>query len=1211
MPQFKQAVNLRFCPVNADSGVIRKLMQLNSLEIQGFKSFADKTKFLFDKGITGVVGPNGCGKSNIVDSIRWVLGEQKTRKLRSEKMENVIFNGTSKRKRGNIAQVTLTFENTKNVLPTEYTTVAITRKLYRNGDSDYLINDIPCRLKDIHNLFLDTGIGPDSYAIIELGMVDDILNDKENSRRILFEEAAGISKYKIRKRETLKRLKDTQGDLDRVEDVLFEILKQLKSLESQARKARKYFEIKSQYKLLSSQHAFFSIRELRGRYESIEKEETNFGDRLTEIQTAIARREARMMELRKEQLDYENQLSTSQKELNAHNNRIQEIEKEKSIKNERLKYLQQREFAIGDQMEKEKRQHEQTVAELARIREKMEEVGKEFKGHEAVLESLRKEQAEAKELQEEQKFQVEGMNSEHREMEAELNRLKKDGEIKQIQVQGLQKEIDRNEADKSSKKNELNSFAEALATLSTEVAELDKVVTDLRSKKEENDAALEASGQALDSLKDQIYKTTRGLDSRQNEFNLTKSLVENLEGFPESVKFLKKEASWIKDAPLLSDIFSTDEVHKVALENLLDPYLSYYIVDTREDAMQAVRLLSDSSKGRANFFILEELGDYKAVKRIESDSSQIEGAKPVLELVEVVEKYQKLAEFLLDGIYLVADEASIPANMPEDVMLLIQNGSLQRKRYTIGGGSVGLFQGKRLGRAKNLEKLRKEIKKLEKELNVLKTDRDNQEKLHQRLKEQTFGKDLDQQNQTLQAKNRDLSVLKARESEYKDFIAQAGQRTEVIDQQIKTLHEEIAVITPRTAEIQQAFVEKSGILEESRRMLDRSTDEVNEKNQAFNQQNIRFIQSKNHLDMLQREEQQKMEALETLAQSEKKNRIDLDDTKKSIHELVQTNLRNDDEMIALYEEKKRREDQTGKLEHIVVTKRMNIQEFDDEVRVERKKKDELEGQKNEVKERVTEIRIQLNGLKERMQVEFEVDISDLDEETLFEGGSDNFDPDEIESNMLALRLKLQKYGEINPMAVEAFDEMKERHDFIESQRNDLIEAKKTLLTTIAEIDRTATEKFRESFSQIRTNFKRVFQHLFQPGDTCDLNLAQPDDPLDSPIDIMAKPKGKRPLSINQLSGGEKTLTAVALLFAIYLLKPAPFCIFDEVDAPLDDANIDKFNNIIREFSKESQFIIVTHNKRTMASTNVMYGVTMQEQGVSKVMPVDLVALNLD
>ncbi|MEM6268389.1 MAG: chromosome segregation protein SMC [Bacteroidota bacterium] len=1181
-------------------------MQLTSLEIQGFKSFADKTKFLFDKGITGVVGPNGCGKSNIVDSIRWVLGEQKTRKLRSEKMQNVIFNGTSKRKRGNYAMVTLTFENTKNILPTEYTTVAVTRKLYRNGDSDYLINDIPCRLKDIHNLFLDTGIGPDSYAIIELKMVDDILNDKENSRRLLFEEAAGISKYKIRKRETLRRLNATQSDLDRVEDVLFEIQKQLKSLESQARKARRYFELKAKYKLLSSQHAFFTIRELRGRYEAIEREEKGVADRLTALQSGIAKREARVQELRKEQLDQENQLSAAQKDLNAHNARILEIEKEKSIKNERLKYLQQREFAIGDQLEKEKRQAERTQEELGQIRDKAEAVRKDFTEHGAVLEALRHELAEAKSLQEEQKFQVEGYASEHRELEMDLNRLAKEKEIKQIQIEGFRKEIERNEADRTSKKDELDSFAQALQTLEVEVAGLDQRVTELRQKKTANDAAREESTRILDELRDQIYRTSRGLDARMNEYNLTKSLVENLEGFPESVKFLKKEASWVKDAPLLSDIFATDEVYKVALENLLDPYLSYYIVETRADAMQAVRLLSDAAKGRANFFILEELADYSANPRMAHP-----GASPALALVEVNEKYRKLAEYLLDRVYIVNDESEIPEVLPAGALFLTKNGGLQRRPYSLSGGSIGLFQGKRLGRAKNLEKLRKEIKQLEKELNQRKTDRDAQEKRHQKLKENNFGKELDRENQIFQTKKRDLSVLQARETEYKDFIAQAGERSEVIVVQVETLEREIAAVSPRIVQLQATFVERSRILEEARRMLDNSTEEASEKSQSFNQQNIRYIQAKNHLEMLEREAVQKSEQLAAFARNDKMNKADLEETKKNIHELVQTNLQNDDQMIALYEEKKRKEDQTGKLEHIVATKRMNIQEFEDDVRKERRKKDELEAQRNATRERVTEIRIELNGLKERMQVEFEVDISDLDEADLFAGKREEVDPAEIETQMLKLRQRLQKYGEINPMAVEAFDEMKERHDFIDGQRNDLVEAKQTLLDTIAEIDETATEKFRESFVQIRTNFKRVFQHLFQPGDTCDLTLVDPSDPLDSSIDIMAKPKGKRPLTINQLSGGEKTLTAVALLFAIYLLKPAPFCIFDEVDAPLDDANIDKFNNIIREFSKDSQFIIVTHNKRTMAATNVMYGVTMQEQGVSKVLPVDLVSLNLD
>lgn len=1181
-------------------------MQLKSLEIQGFKSFADKTQFVFDAGITGIVGPNGCGKSNIVDSMRWVLGEQKTRKLRSEKMENIIFNGTSKRKRSSFAQVSLTFENTKNILPTEYTTVSVTRKLYRSGDSEYLINGIPCRLKDIHNLFLDTGIGSDSYAIIELKMVDEILNDKENSRRQLFEEAAGISKYKVRKKQTLKRLKDTQDDLERVEDVLYEIQKQLKSLESQARKAKRYFDIKGKYKLVSSQYAWFAIRDLRGRYEQIEQEEKAFEDKLLAIQSQIAKFEARVQELRKEQIDNEQRLAESQRDLNAHNAKIQEIEKEKSIQNERLKYLQQREFAISDQLEKDRKQHLRITDELRTVHDQLTKVEKEFAKADSVLDGLRKAREAAKTAHEELRFQVEGYTEAYRELETELNRLQKEKEIKYIQIEGLRNEIKRNEADKTSKSDELDSFAGSLQALRKEVDQLDKAVAKLREKKEKNDRELEASSEEIDRLKDAIYKSNRGLDARLNEYQLTKSLVENLEGFPESVKYLKKEARWVRDAPLLSDIFYTQEAYKVAFENFLDPYLSYYVVDARMHAVQAVKLLSDAAKGRANFFILEELADYEAAKQ-----PDIPGARPALEIVEVGEKYQQLAEYLLDQVYVVDDEAAIPENLPPSAMFITRSGNLMRRKYTLSGGSIGLFQGKRLGRAKNLEKLQKEIRKLEKELNLLKTKLDKQDALHQKLKAQTFGAELETQNRALEQKKRDLSVLSTREQEYKEFITRAGQRSEIIEQQIKDLEAELVTIQPRIEALKADFGEQALVLEEARRQLEGSTHELNEKSQAFNQQNIQYIQQKNHLEMLRRDAEQKSAQLRSLADSEQKNKAELAKTKQDIHDLVENNLRNDEDVIALYEEKKVKEARTGKLEQVAGQMRNHITENEDKTRAERKRKDDLEAERNDVKDRVTEIKIQLNSLKERMLVEFEVDISDLDEEELFEKGIEKYDAESVEADMLKLRHRLQNYGEINPMAVEAFDEMKERHDFINSQKQDLLDAKQTLLDTITEIDNTATEKFMESFSKIRENFKEVFQHLFYEGDTCNLELVDPSDPLDSRIEISAKPKGKRPLSINQLSGGEKTLTAVALLFSIYLLKPAPFCIFDEVDAPLDDANIDKFNNIIREFSKDSQFIIVTHNKRTMAATNVMYGVTMEKQGVSKVLPVDLVALNLE
>lgn len=1181
-------------------------MQLKSLDIAGFKSFADKTTFLFDKGITGIVGPNGCGKSNIVDSIRWVLGEQKTRKLRSDKMENIIFNGTTKRRKSSFASVTLTFENTKNILPTEYSTVAVTRKLYRNGDSSYAINDIACRLKDIHNLFLDTGIGSDSYAIIELKMVDEILNDKENSRRMLFEEAAGISKYKIRKKETLRKLGDTEKDLERVEDVLFEIEKQLKSLEKQARKAKRYFDIKDNYRVISSRHAWFSIRHLREEYDSVQSEGKDFEDKTAEIQATVAKHEARIQELRREQLENENRLASSQKDLNAHISKIREIEKDKSIRNERLKYLQQREIAITNQLEQEKKVYIRTGDELREIREKLQQIEIDHKASKALLDQFKAEHLEVKEIHEELKFQVQGYAEEHRESERSLNKLSKDSEIKQIQIESFRREIERNEKDKSNREEEMDAFAGRLKELSAEVAGLDEAVVELRRLKEENDSALEESTKLIEELKDNIYKKNRGLDARLNEYQLTKSLVENLEGFPESVKFLKKSANWVKDAPLLSDIFYTDETYKVAFENLLEPYLSYYIVEARVHAYQAIKLLSDAAKGRANFFVLEELSEYTAKPRTE-----IPGAVAALDVVEVGEKYQKLAEFLLDKVYVVDQDQMIPDDMPEDLVFITRQGDLQRRKYRLGGGSVGLFQGKRLGRARNLQKLDKEIKALEKELNELKTNLHKQEQRHQGFREKKYGKELDRQNQVLQQKNKELGVLQAREQEHQDFLKRVGQRTDQIEQEMKTLEEAVALARPEIERLKVSVSEQLAVLTEARLQLESKAAEVSEKSQAFNQQNISYIQLKNHLDMLEKDVRQKVDRLQELERSEKKNKNELTETKTNIHDLVDNSMQDDEEVVALYAEKKVKEDRTGKLEQIAGQMRINIQNTEDLVRVERKKKEGQDEEKGKIQERITDIKIKLNSLKERMEVEFKVDISDLDEEELFPNGLDKYEADKVEEEMMKLRQRMQNYGEINPMAVEAYDEMKERSDFIREQKADLIEAKTLLLNTISEIDKTATEKFMEAFLAVRDNFKQVFQHLFHPGDTCDLKLENPDDPLESRIEIMAKPKGKRPLTINQLSGGEKTLTAISLLFAIYLLKPAPFCIFDEVDAPLDDANIDKFNNIIREFSKDSQFILVTHNKRTMAATNVMYGVTMAEQGVSRVLPVDMVALDLE
>ena len=724
-------------------------------------------------------------------------------------------------------------------------------------------------------------------------------------------------------------------------------------------------------------------------------------------------------------------------------------------------------------METDKKQRLRTESELEMAKKRLDEVKKEFSGKEENLKKLKTELEGLREMNEEHKRQTDSLTSAHRETEQALQKAQKDREIKLIQIEGLTSEMQRNQADRDSRTNELDSFADKLRELEQQKTSLEKQVNNLKDKKQLQDQAIEKTGQEINELKDAIYKTNRSLDVRTNEYKLTKSLVESLEGFPESVKFLKKEARWMKDAPLLSDIFYAEEGFKVAFENLLEPYLSYFVVDSREDATAAVQKLSDAAKGRANFFLLEELNRYQARK-----PQTIQGAQPALEVVEFAEQYNKLAEYLLDRVYLVGNDFEVPTQTEEDLVFVSNSGERHQGRFTLSGGSVGLFQGKRLGRAKNLEKLDKQIKKFEKELNKQKTELIRLEKHLQKLKAEDHTKELDRLSSEFQKTNASFSVLKTREQEYQEFIRKAGERSEVIEVQIGSLTVEVESLVPRIEELNLSFTDQAGLLEEARRMLEGSNEEVSEKSQAYNMANISFIQSRNLVENLTKDSTLKSDQIKKLLGNEERGRQELDKTRKDIHDLVETNLQNDEEIVGMYEEKKVKEVRKEKYEQISATIRQNISQIDDKIRLERKGKDEEEERKNQIREKVTEIKIQLNSLKERMQVEFKVDISDLDEEDLFGKTPDGFNPDEIGEEMLKIRDRIQNYGEINPMAVEAFDEMKERYDFIVEQRKDLEEARQTLLDTIAEIDRTATEKFMEAFFAIRKNFKEVFQHLF-------------------------------------------------------------------------------------------------------------------------------------
>ncbi|MDN3585205.1 chromosome segregation protein SMC [Pedobacter aquatilis] len=1172
-------------------------MQLTKLEIKGFKSFGDKVTINFNEGVTAIVGPNGCGKSNVIDAMRWVLGEQSTRALRSEKMENIIFNGTKNRKQAQLAEVSLSFDNTKNVLPTAYSSVTITRKLYRNGDSEYRLNDVQCRLKDITDLFLDTGIGSDSYSIIELKMVDEIISNKENSRRSLFEEASGISKYKLRKKQTFNKLKDTEADLERVEDLLFEIEKNLKTLENQAKKAERYYKLKEQYRELSVQLAAHRISFFRTDLTALETQEQNQQVSRTELSTQIDLGEAGLQKLKLESINQEKNLSIQQKATNEFVSKIRAYESEKKVKNEQMRFLQEKENRLSAELEKDKNQVNHVKYNIKRLNEEVLIETEVFNRVEADLKTLKASLDTLREQQQTEKNRTDNLIKSVNELQSQVYAAQKEIDILNIQKDALVQETNRNVDDTETKSMELKSFDNALAELDIQVREKQATIKNLTEAEEILKEKLAKSEANLSANKEKLNAENRKKDAKQNEYNLTKSLVDSLEGFPESIRFLKKNSSFSKNALLLSDILFCDEDYRIAIENYLEPVMNHYVVEKYADAVQAINLLTDASRGRANFFILENIPDKNASVDIQ------EGLISALEVIEVDKKYQNLCNLLLQNVFIVINEQEnlFKQNASSNITILAKNGKYAQSKFTLSGGSVGLFEGKRIGRAKNLENLAKEIKSSETLINqynnVISTESDNIFS----LKEASKVNQLAVLQQEMNRLNNEHISVQTRRDQYQEFITTSENRKTDIAQKIVSIEKSLSEKLPALVELQKNQQQAHLNLQDQQANYQEIADLVNESATKFNQDNIRFHQQQNKLSGLEKDLDYRFVQEEALNKRIAQNDKELQETLTEITNTLQHTDLSDDTLLEMYQQREQLEKGLAEAEKEYFDSKGNINEVETNLTTLRKNREETDFLLTELKDKKNTLKIDLNALKERLAVEFNIDINDL-LETETEITESEF---ELRQKVEKMKRQLDEFGAINSMAMEAYQEMDERYTFIQNQKKDLNAAKTDLLQTIKEIDDTAKEKFMQAFTQAREHFIVVFRSLFNDEDSCDLILSDTASPLEADIDIIARPKGKRPLSINQLSGGEKTLTATALLFSLYLLKPAPFCIFDEVDAPLDDTNIDKFNNIIRKFSDQSQFIIVSHNKRTIASTDIIYGVTMVEQGVSRVVAVDL------
>ncbi|MCP4122891.1 MAG: chromosome segregation protein SMC [Bacteroidetes bacterium] len=1171
-------------------------MRLTKLELKGFKSFADKTVVNFDNDITGIVGPNGCGKSNVVDAIRWVLGEQRAKTLRLEKMDNIIFNGTKDRKASNLAEVSLTFDNTKNIIPTEFSHVTITRTIYRTGESEYKINGVSCRLKDIKNLFMDTGIGSSTYAIMELKMIDDVLNDVDNSRRTLIEQAAGISKYKARKHETLLKLKGTEADLDRVEDLLFEINNNMKELESQARKANRFKKLKEKYKDLSVNLAKYDMLFIHDKYEAIGKDEAGLTDQKTALEADIQKREAALQKLKKDILEREKSLSTQQKGLNEFMNSIQERESDRKVANQKVEFLGNRIEVLGGELVA-------LANEEKSLKEEIELLSSKIKEEETNIKSFRDEVSVAKEQLEEKrsanltiKESLESHRMDFHNLRNQLNESEKMLAIRESKMESLRNSIQRSLFEREERLESVRILEVTIGKLAGQVEKQQALISDLEVEEEGNEKKIARLESGIEKHRNTLIETRRDLDAKSNELRLTRNMVDSLEGFPESIKYLKKQADWLKDTSLLSDVLYCEEQYRIPLELALKPWLNHFVVQTTDEATKAIELLSSSKKGRSNFFILD---DFKVLKAGTKPKKQ-KGLIPAYDIVEVDKQYHALFEFLLRNVYFV-EQGVLGSPVPDAEAVLVDlKGGWIRSSVELSGGTVGLFEGKRLGRLKNLEKLGKDIEKLKSTVQGgdLKLKKDQAELVH--LKNNSYRRTIDRERQELQKLERELVTNQSRIENFKEFVDSQSKHHLEVEGNIKAIKGEISVLKVKFEEATKATDIKQHKLDALESDFKAASIEFSHFQDQFQEKNILYIQNENAIQSYKQTRSFKQSRVETVKVDSEKDNKELEFSKSEIETIRKGLVGMEEALIDLYKQADvKKHDLTGH-ENSYYELKEGVQEEEDTIRKKYRQKEEVDTGLLQNKEKKSNLKFELQSLRQRLSLEFKVDVEAMLEELEAPG----MDRTELEMKLDSISRKIENFGEVNPMAETAYDEMKKRFDFITEQKQDLIDAKESLLETIHEIETTAKEHFMDSFMAIRENFKNVFRSMFSEHDNCDLILLNPEKPLESKVEIIAKPKGKRPQSINQLSGGEKSLTSLSLLFALYLYKPAPFCILDEVDAPLDDANVNKFNNAIQTFAKESQFIVVTHNKQTMAAVDSVYGVTMHKAGISMLVPAD-------
>lgn len=1149
--------------------------------------------------------------SNVVDAVRWVVGEQRARVLRSEQMQNVIFNGTSKRRPLGLSEVMLTIENTRGVLPTEYTEVTLGRRLYRSGQSEYLLNGTTCRLKDITDLFMDTGMGAGAYSVIELKMVEEILSENADDRRRLFEEAAGVTKYKLRRAQTLRKLGGTQADLTRVRDLTDEVEQQVRRLKRQAKRAERYKTAASRLRILERALARHEYAALSARAAELREAAAAATDAEAQASAKLAEAEAALEAERAAQAAQESAAREAREALASHLDAERRLETDVKLGRERLATAQR------DRTRTEEEQQD-AADRLAALAHTLSDLNGQ-------LDAARPE-AEAAEARQQEAAEALGVAR----RDAQAARAARDA------ADRARRDADRALADARRQEDRLASrldllrsdharatadqapvrerAAEAQRAAEESARARDAARAEAESAREAEEAAAReesSARQALDAATSARRDAERAHDAARAEADLLRRLVASYDDLPDAVQHLASTQPSGQPLVTVADVLACDEPHRVALDAALGDMAACIVVENAADAARALAQLRAEGQGQATFALLDSLDETKYISPPTPHSPpSTPHTQPLRPLVRTsAPRYEALADALL-GRWLLAPSLDAAPDLPPGARAVTPEGEWRQGRGVMHGGSARKTASpvaQRLSRAEELAALDAELAALARDLE----DRQAHESAARAALEAAG---VDAARRASREAAQTAARADAAHARAEAEARSAAGRLASLSQRADRLAEDIAEGEAETGALASASERAAAAQRDADAALAQATTDaqhadaaLRESEQVHSEAHLARVQASHRRETLQRDADRAASARADLARRSEnlvRRRAGLAD---AIAAGTAALTEQDAALAALRDARPALEAAVRDGDTALSDLHARQSDLDAALRTLRRDRDTHRDALHKAEVGLAEVETRRTDLLETAQEEYGTDLADpsLQSEPWPTTGDDDapFEVSAARREVSELRRAVRTMGPVNELALEQYEAESERFAFLSEQLADLESAEATLKETIDEINTTATERFRETFAEVQQHFSRLFTELFGGDAQATVFLADPDDPLESPIDVTARPRGKRPSGIAQLSGGEKTLTATALLFAIYLVKPSPFCILDEVDAPLDDANVDRFMHLIRAFSKDTQFILVTHNKRSMELADRMYGITMQEQGVSQLVGV--------